>query len=637
MQMVTKANRLAAVVMFSVVTVSLTMLIDGASAVEVTESITPLLPTPGAAEPHLRPSQTAVAPPSSDCFILGSRSFSIPFTVDASGTQPVEVHLFVARGPAAPWELLDRKRPDVPVKKFQYKAEVDGEYWFATRTIDAQGQLHPAGEIESQLKVYVDTTKPSVKFDIDADATGRVEAVLMISDATPLKNMQLRYVTDQVQQWRSVDVQKIPADGKLQFTPTDAWKQLSIQLVATDTPGNQSVVNHLLRRPRLAALDSRYATTAPSGEAIEASSIPYRIVPSARLNAQTVASPVIKLDRHKPKPPSNLVTAHGYAPETSQGSALDSFRGAAFPPQQPTFVNPAQPNPAQPNPAQPNPAQPNPAQLQFAQPRFSPTPQSFPPAARAQGPVPATMPDGLNRLFATPQSPPNRLTQTQLPAPETPEQISNGFGLNSPSQLAPSQSAPKQRLPGREPDRLRPETAPLPNSTEPTPSRARTAAEAMRPLSEKSVVPESKPKPQRERAPAPAPKPEIDLNSNRYQSMKSRPFESAIALGRAPVRYSDSERFSLEYELEAVGSQGVDAIELYGSTDGGQTWDLWGQDPDRVSPFDIETKEEGIFGFRIVVVSQNGLASPRPQRGETPDIVVVVDKVTPSVRITGAQ
>ncbi len=76
-------------------------------------------------------------------------------------------------------------------------------------------------------------------------------------------------------------------------------------------------------------------------------------------------------------------------------------------------------------------------------------------------------------------------------------------------------------------------------------------------------------------------------------------------------------RFSLAYELEAVGAQGVDAIELYGSTDGGRKWELWGLDPDRTSPFDIETKEAGVFGFRIVVISRNGLASPRPLSGES--------------------
>ncbi len=114
-------------------------------------------------------------------------------------------------------------------------------------------------------------------------------------------------------------------------------------------------------------------------------------------------------------------------------------------------------------------------------------------------------------------------------------------------------------------------------------------------------------------------------------------FNEEIWGGQVPVRYSDSERFSLAYELEAIGANGAEAVELYGSTTGGKTWMLWGADPDRTTPFDIETKDEGVFGYRIVVVGRNGLASPRPLAGDVPDIVIVVDKTEPKVRITSAQ
>jgi hypothetical protein len=133
----------------------------------------------------------------------------------------------------------------------------------------------------------------------------------------------------------------------------------------------------------------------------------------------------------------------------------------------------------------------------------------------------------------------------------------------------------------------------------------------------------------------PAPAPQIDPQAARQTAR--RPVDVNITSGRVPIRYSDSVRFSLEFEVEAIGSAGVESIELYGSTDGGQTWKYWGEDPDGVSPFDIETKEEGVFGFRIVVVGRNGLTSPRPLPGETPDIAVVVDQVRPSVRISAAQ
>ncbi|MFG0267123.1 MAG: hypothetical protein ACF8AM_18520, partial [Rhodopirellula sp. JB055] len=106
---------------------------------------------------------------------------------------------------------------------------------------------------------------------------------------------------------------------------------------------------------------------------------------------------------------------------------------------------------------------------------------------------------------------------------------------------------------------------------------------------------------------------------------------------RSVIRHSDSNRFSLDFEIEAIGGRGVEAIELYGTTDGGLNWKRWGTDPDKASPFDIETNGEGIFGFQIVVVAANGLTSPSPLSGDAPDIVVVVDQTEPEVSITGAR
>ncbi len=108
------------------------------------------------------------------------------------------------------------------------------------------------------------------------------------------------------------------------------------------------------------------------------------------------------------------------------------------------------------------------------------------------------------------------------------------------------------------------------------------------------------------------------------------------ATSTSPIRFSGSRKFSLDYEVESAGRAGVEEVELWGSTDRGQTWKRWGADPDRQSPFDIETNRDGVYGFCIVVVSKNGLATPRPLEQSSPDVFVVVDTVKPQVRITGA-
>ncbi len=638
MQVVTKTTLFAVLAMFGVVELVATfMLIDTAVAVEVTGGNAPLLPRPQQFEQGTIHPTPDVDPPSPDSFILGSRSFTIPFSVDSSGAAPVEVHLYFSRGRTGSWKLLSRKSPDSADKHFQFTADQDGEYWFATRTMDSRGRAHPSGDIESQLKVYIDTKKPQVALQAEADPDGRIDAVLEITDATPLKNIQLRYVTDISNQWKPVDVGGLPDDGKLQFTPPKGWTQLSLQLVASDTPGNRSVESRLIRRPRLAAApEDRYAT-APGGS-LEAHPAPFRMNASDETDALVVANPVIQLDRNNPTPRPNLMRAHGYIPGAPTSSALDGFRGAgpigATAPapslvpapgsvRSPGFVRSNGPSSAATNSPPTNRPTPSPPLVHNAQ-RTSPAAPAAPglfdrlfqlPPNGAMNQPPAMGPSSMQASPAGTAA----AAQSGLPDPATADQISNGFGLNSPSQIRPETQA-------------RPETNGADKREPVPPRRPNSAAEALRPLSEKSAVPNRDP----EEIPSPRGETSDDVSDakDRYRSMRSA---EDMTAGRAPVRYSDSERFSLDYELEAVGTQGVDAIELYGTVNGGRSWDLWGSDPDVRSPFDIETKEAGVFGFRIVVISRNGLASPRPLSGESPDIVVVVDKTQPKVRISGAR
>jgi len=44
-------------------------------------------------------------------------------------------------------------------KGFQFQATRDGEYWFASRTLDAEGKARPSGYPEDELRVVIDTSK----------------------------------------------------------------------------------------------------------------------------------------------------------------------------------------------------------------------------------------------------------------------------------------------------------------------------------------------------------------------------------------------------------------------------------------------------------------------------------------------
>ncbi len=100
--------------------------------------------------------------------------------------------------------------------------------------------------------------------------------------------------------------------------------------------------------------------------------------------------------------------------------------------------------------------------------------------------------------------------------------------------------------------------------------------------------------------------------------------------------YSNSRAFSLDYNIDNDPDSPVSTVELWGTSDQGQTWQMWGQDPDRASPFDIEVETEGLFGFRMVIVGANGLASNRPRNGDNADAWIHVDIQEPQVKIASA-
>jgi hypothetical protein len=99
--------------------------------------------------------------------------------------------------------------------------------------------------------------------------------------------------------------------------------------------------------------------------------------------------------------------------------------------------------------------------------------------------------------------------------------------------------------------------------------------------------------------------------------------------------FTKSRRFKLHYDADDIPPEQIAAVELWGTHDGGQNWVKWGVDPDRQSPFEVEVEQDGIFGFRIVVVHQNGMAGHTPRGGDAADLWVGVDSTPPVARFAG--
>lgn len=100
--------------------------------------------------------------------------------------------------------------------------------------------------------------------------------------------------------------------------------------------------------------------------------------------------------------------------------------------------------------------------------------------------------------------------------------------------------------------------------------------------------------------------------------------------------FCKSSAFSLDYAVESLGGSTLSSVELWGTANAGRTWQLWGEDPDRQSPFDVQVEDEGLFGFRMVIVGSNGVVSNRPQDGDSADVWIHIDTTEPTVKITRA-
>ncbi|MFO1063380.1 MAG: hypothetical protein U0892_05885 [Pirellulales bacterium] len=114
--------------------------------------------------------------------------------------------------------------------------------------------------------------------------------------------------------------------------------------------------------------------------------------------------------------------------------------------------------------------------------------------------------------------------------------------------------------------------------------------------------------------------------------------ESALAAEPQPqdTYHCRSRSFSLDYSVDSLRGAAVSSIELWGTEDGGKTWQLWGTDPDRQSPFDVQVGNDGLFGFRMVVIGNNGLVSNKPNSGDSADMWIFVDTEKPTAKITRA-
>jgi hypothetical protein len=102
-------------------------------------------------------------------------------------------------------------------------------------------------------------------------------------------------------------------------------------------------------------------------------------------------------------------------------------------------------------------------------------------------------------------------------------------------------------------------------------------------------------------------------------------------------RWINSRAFQLDYDTRAVGGITNRPVELWGTRDGGKTWQSLGKDPQGHSPMLVTVPEEGLYGFRMAIQDGPGAAGRPPLSGDVPGYWIGIDLTRPVGRIAQAQ
>jgi hypothetical protein len=275
-------------------------------------------------------------------------AFAIPYTIPVPKNPqetPTEIRLFVSLDQGRNWKLADSSKLGAVLQdtrgQFVFRAAQDGEFWFALRTVDRQGQLR-GGKNGPELRVFVDSQVPSLQVDAQRGAAGEVTVRYQASDpALATETLALSYQINGQGDWRPITLNRTtltdprqPLQGTLSFVPDQPGQELTLRGEVRDRAGN--VGQQLIR------------VSATPGVAAQ----PLQPNPAAT-TAQT-NRPTVNTTTTNDPPPAFPFGDTAAAPSTRWADVLQNKPEPAptlAPPQYTTLNNPtAQPVPVEPAP-----------------------------------------------------------------------------------------------------------------------------------------------------------------------------------------------------------------------------------------------------------------------------------------------
>lgn len=169
-----------------------------------------------------------------------SSTFTIPFDpISPNDRSLQQVELYVSEDQQR-WERAGRTTPDQP--RFTYRADRDGRYYFAVRTIYANGRAVPATTqgLQADLLIIVDTQPPSVVLRAAPPRDGSIGVEWDIQEEYPdLTAFNLEYRLAGAADWIPLPVEPALTGQKYWVAGTNG--QVEVRLRTRDKAKNEGI------------------------------------------------------------------------------------------------------------------------------------------------------------------------------------------------------------------------------------------------------------------------------------------------------------------------------------------------------------------------------------------------------------
>ncbi len=556
-------------------------------------------PVGGPTPVPLPPIQAAPAAPLPEPIYWKQHLFLIPYQWGSAAEPGAAraVWLFVSKDRGASWQKISEAKPDV--KAFNYRAEGDGEYWFAVRTFDKQGRAWPQGSYQPELRVVVDTTLPRIdELRTQPAANGAIEIQSRVADSNLDPNTwKFEWQADANGPWQPAALQSatvqpigntgLPLGGSMLhafWQPPAGTRPIAIRGIVMDRAGNSATY--------LARLDGGPGTPGPllTSPAVSPA-VPNQPVAAAQAPLPASQPPALSPPTFPSTPllpPANALQATGAAQGwTSAGSAPATTANTPS----------AQPAPATASGIQPWPA----------------ANSGLAPFQLWTGNTTTMKDDGVTAYGNPPlfSPPPASNSSPRSESTYDGPRVEARFAGISKTPAKPAPPSVNPASPPTVPDAaINPQFATLEPYRESANGANDTPPIASAPVASSMSI------------------------TGDVTPIGSRP---SLNTPPSPPKLVGSRTFALEYDLDNAGRGGVSKVELWGTRDGGKNWNRYTQDNDNRSPLVVTVDEEGIYGFRIVVQMAGGAAAEVPRAGDSPELWVSVDLKRPVVELTSIE